>query len=60
MHVTSSPLVAHFKVLLEDQQHIVCIEFQNRLLLSVHFVGILSLKVAIFLENAKIDNAAKY
>ena len=53
--MTSSPLAAPFKVLLEDLQRIVCIEFQCTLLLSVLFVDILSLKVAIFSEVAKID-----
>ena len=61
LHVTSSPLAALFKVLLEDQKRIVCIEFQWRLFLSVHFLNILSIKVAIFFsEIAKIDKATKY
>ena len=59
MHVTSSPLAALFKVLLEDQQRIVCIEFQWKLLLSVDFLNILSLKVASFLEFAKTDKTAE-
>ena len=50
-HVMSSPFPAPFKDLLEDQERIVCIEFQCRLLLSVDFVDILLLKVAIFFRN---------
>ena len=47
-HLTSSPVVAPFKVLLQDQKRIACMEFQWRLLLSVYFLNILSLKVAMF------------
>ena len=53
LHVTSSPLAVPIKVLLEDQKRVVCIEFQSRLLLSLHFINILSLKVAICFGNRK-------
>ena len=54
LYVTSSPFAALFKVLLEDQKRIVCVEFQWRLSLSVHFLNILSPKVPFFSEIAKI------
>ena len=53
LHVASSQLAALFKVLLEHQMRIVCIKFQWRLLLSVHFFNTSSLKVALFFGNRK-------
>ena len=57
--MTSTPLAAPFKVLLEDQQPIAGKEFQHRLF-SVDFFDALSPKVVIFSEIAKIDDAANY
>ena len=53
LQVTSSPFAAPFISLMENQQHIVGMKFQCKLLFLVHLVDTSSLKVVFFFRKLK-------